>query len=79
MLDNASIHKSNKMKWKTKGLYLQFIPAYCPELNLIERLWKEFKYQWLDQTNFVEDWNELAKAIDHIAKNIGSKYTVNFS
>lgn len=83
VLDNASIHKSNEMKdkiaeWRAKGLHLQFIPAYCPELNLIERLWKEFKYQWLDQTNFFEDWNELAEAVDEIARNIGTKYTVNF-
>jgi len=47
ILDNASIHKAKivkaKMKeWRKKGLLLQFIPAYSPELNLIEILWKTY-------------------------------------
>ena len=45
ILDNASIHTANVVKeqigrWKSKGLLLQFIPAYSPELNKIEILWK---------------------------------------
>lgn len=43
IIDNDCIHRANavieKAKiWTQKGLYLQFIPAYSPELNLIERL-----------------------------------------
>lgn len=43
ILDNASIHKSKAVKskeieWRKKGLFFQFIPAYCPELNKIAAL-----------------------------------------
>ena len=46
ILDNASTHKSALVAsrlagWRSQGLYIQYIPAYCPELNLIECLWKQ--------------------------------------
>ncbi|WP_431733819.1 transposase [Chondrinema litorale] len=31
--------KEKLSEWREKGLYLQFIPAYSPELNKIEILW----------------------------------------
>jgi len=48
-LDNATIHKTKIVQeqakiWRQRGLFLQFIPAYCPELNLIEILWKQLKH-----------------------------------
>lgn len=50
VIDNARIHTSSKFKekmleWKAKGLYLYYLPAYSPELNLIEILWRFIKYQ----------------------------------
>lgn len=83
ILDNATIHKAgkvmeNKAKWEEKGLFLQFIPAYSPELNLIERLWLEFKYRWLDKPNYFDSENSLVDAIDQVVRGIGTKYTVNF-
>jgi len=44
IVDNATFRTSNYIKekckeWKVKEVYLQFIPAYCPELNKIEILW----------------------------------------
>ena len=49
LLDDATPHtsklfQSHQEVWKEKGLYLFFIPPYSPELNLLERLWKEIKY-----------------------------------
>lgn len=46
VLDNASFHKSkvikNAMKvWQSRDLYIVYLPPYSPNLNLIERLWKE--------------------------------------
>jgi len=52
VLDNASIHKSNKIKeniekWEKKGLILFYLPPYSPQLNAIEILWKFVKYNWV--------------------------------
>lgn len=49
ILDNASPHRSVLFEgrlagWRAQGLYTQYIPAYCPELNRIECLWKQLKY-----------------------------------
>lgn len=41
VLDNASIHKSKKVKervedWKKRGLYIFYLPPYSPHLNLLK-------------------------------------------
>jgi transposase len=45
VLDNARYQKANEVcEYATaKGITLSFLPAYCPHLNLIERLWKWLK------------------------------------
>lgn len=83
ILDNATIHKSNlvksKMKeWKQKGLWLQFIPAYCPELNLIELLWKQLKYKWTRKEHY-NSFEQLWTNVCQILKNVGTEYRINFS
>jgi transposase len=47
ILDNAKYHFSKAVQEWLKGsrIKLIFLPAYSPELNLIERLWKIFKKQ----------------------------------
>jgi transposase len=84
ILDNASIHKAKMIRekipeWKSKGLFLQYIPAYSPELNLIERLWEELKYRWLNKPSYFSSTEQLAQQIDDIVRNIGTKYMVNFA
>jgi len=48
--DNAKFHKSEALKeWYTlqkTGLSLEFLPAYSPDFNPIERLWKWFKKEF---------------------------------
>ena len=44
VLDNYSIHKSQKTRQALAGfsrLRLLFLPPYCPDDNLIERLWRD--------------------------------------
>lgn len=48
VLDNASMHRSQEFKdkieyWESKAVFLHFLPAYSPELNLIEILWRKIK------------------------------------
>ncbi len=48
VLDNAGFHKSAKVQaeqpsWETRGVFLRFLPPYCPHLNPIEGLSKRIK------------------------------------
>jgi transposase len=52
IIDNAPIPTSEDFaeeleRWQKEGLYVKFLPPYCPELNLIEILWRKIKYEWL--------------------------------
>ena len=76
ILDNASIHKSNAMKikrkeWEEKGLFLQFLPPYCPELNLIELLWKFLKYYWIDIKAYAS-FSQLKDHVIEILEKVGT-------
>ena len=48
VLDNATSHKSNKVKEyiqkRKKKIELLYLPPYSPELNPIERVWKNLRY-----------------------------------
>jgi len=82
ILDNATIHKARRVKqnhqtWKERGLFLQFIPAYCPELNLIEILWKRLKHSWI-QPNAYESMDNLKESTLEILQTYGSKYSITF-
>ncbi len=62
VLDNASPHTSNLFAeripaWRQQGLLIQYLPAYCPELNYIELLWQKVKYEWLDFEAFLSEQN----------------------
>jgi len=75
VLDNASIHKAKKVRkhfelWQSRGLYIFFLPEYSPQLNLIERLWKELKYRWLKPSDYLSTDN-LFYAVNRICANIG--------
>ena len=83
VLDNASIHCSKmfedkELEWKTKGLEIFRLPTYSPHLNLIEHLWRFMKYEWLD-FDIYDSWSNLVKYVEDVAKNFGTKYTINFS
>lgn len=83
LIDNASVHTSNKFKaqlaaWAKKGLQIKYLPTYSPELNLIEILWRFIKYLWLPFTAY-ESFKSLRKALQNILDGIGEKYCVTFA
>lgn len=48
VLDNAPFHKGKllkeqRAKWEAQGLYLRYLPTYCPQLNPIEGVWRKLK------------------------------------
>lgn len=60
VLDNAQIHRAKAVKakreqWREQGLELEFLPAYSPELNRIEILWKKLKHFWLPFTDMAKE------------------------
>lgn len=83
ILDNASTHTSKLFRsrlaaWRKQGLHIQHIPAYCPELNLIECLWKQIKYHWLNPLDFLTAAS-LQTALEAILAQIGTKYRITFA
>lgn len=83
ILDNAPIHRAKKMQakreeWEQKGLFIFFLPKYCPHLNRIEILWRKIKYEWLHHRHY-KSWNTLTKAVKNMLASFGSDYIIKFS
>jgi transposase len=83
VIDNASVHTSAAFEsyiplWEAKGLFLYFLPPYCPELNLIEIIWRMIKHHWLP-LNAYESFQSLMKELHKVLSQVGSKYVVDFA
>lgn len=83
VLDNASVHRAacvqaRQADWATRGLCLQFLPAYCPELNKIELLWHRCKHYWLTPADY-ESNESLLERITQLLPQVGKEYTVTFA
>lgn len=83
IIDNAAQHTANIFKaqladWEKRGLFIKYLPAYSPELNLIEILWRFIKYTWLPLSAYI-DFASLKKAVESILENIGTKYLITFA
>ncbi|HXH70051.1 MAG TPA: IS630 family transposase [Pyrinomonadaceae bacterium] len=82
VLDNARIRRSRLVrsklaKWEEKNLYIFFLPTYSPHLNLIERLWRKMKYEWLKPEAYAS-FEKLTAAVKKILNEIGSQYKIKF-
>ena len=83
VVDHAPIHTSDDFedeleRWQKDDLYVQFLPPYCPELNLIEILWRTIKYEWLPLAAY-QNFKTLTAALFAVLKGIGSKYRITFA
>lgn len=65
ILDNASYQRSYQVqhKAKTLGIDLIYLPPYCPNLNLIERLWRYFKKRII-KNKYYADYSCFEKAVE---------------
>ena len=79
VLDNVSIHKSNKVKETTTKyhprIHLVFLPTRSPELNLIEVRWMWMQRQAINNSTFANE-QDIGKAvsdwtIDYNKKHVG--------
>lgn len=83
VIDNAPMHRSAAFEarikqWQEDGMYLLFLPPYCPELNLIEILWRKLKYEWLPLSAY-ESFKQLSETLEDTLKEVGTKYLLSFA
>jgi transposase len=83
VIDRAPVHTSHAFQarlteWEDCGLYVYLLPAYSPELNLIEILWRKIKYEWLPFDAY-DSYQDLLRALSNVLKGVGSKYQINFA
>jgi len=73
------VQVKQKLKdWQKRNLYMQFLPAYCSELNLIEHLWRMIKHEWLPLWAY-QSAQTLTQQVLVIMQNMGSKYRITFT
>jgi len=83
LIDNAPIHTSEEFeeeleRWQQADLYVKYLPAYSPELNLIEILWRKIKYEWLPLDAY-QSFKTMTEALFEVIRGIGSKYRITFA
>lgn len=82
ILDNAPVHTSRiflakREAWLLDGICLHFLPAYSPELNLIEILWRKIKYEWLPLDAY-KSYKDRKEQVLAILAAFGKKHTITF-
>jgi len=82
VLDNASIHhgisEATRQRWLLEHkVILFYLPAYSPELNMIEIVWRQLKYRWRRAVTWTRDTIDTALA--ELLRAYGSEFQTNFS
>ena len=80
VMDNARYQRCTLVMdfAETNSIELLFLPAYSPNLNLIERLWKFVKKTCL-YSKYYADFSSFKSAIDDCLANLNSKYKSDIS
>jgi transposase len=78
VLDNARYQKCQSVADKAKelGIELLYLPAYSPNLNLIERLWRFVKKQVLYSTHY-DNFNAFRNSINSCISDLGIRFKAN--
>jgi transposase len=82
VLDNATMHHhidSDKLdEWLVEHrLILLHLPPYCPELNLIEILWKHAKYHWRRFLTWSKQ--QLRDEVTKLMESVGHQFKICFT
>lgn len=61
--DNAGYYKAPEVKWFAENLAIKliYLPAYSPNLNLMERIWKFYKRKVL-YNRYYEEFADMIRA-----------------
>ena len=83
VLDNASAHKARRLSqcidcWQHRGLFLFYLPPYCPHLNIIERYWKELKEGCIRPEDY-QSADTLFYSVDRALAATGQQIKINFA
>ncbi len=83
IIDNAPTHTSQEFnenieRWEQRGLTIQPIAPYSPELNIIEIVWRKIKYEWLPFSAY-ESYEKLKKELFNVLACIGTEYKIEFA
>jgi len=75
VLDNARYQKCQSVfdKAAALGIELLYLPAYSPNLNLIERLWRFVKKQALYSTHY-DTFAHFKESIDACLRDLGTRF-----
>lgn len=81
VLDNAAVYKkmvkSCRARWEARGLFVGFLPPYCPQLNIVEILWKKVKYEWLQACDY-DSKETLHERVRQVLAGVGKAFTITF-
>lgn len=82
VVDNASLHKSKKVKarfkeWNERGLYIFYLPPYSPQLNIAETVWRILKGKWISPHDYATKQG-LFQTVENILSKIGTEYMIKF-
>ncbi len=83
VLDNAPVHtakliQERRAAWAARGLYVLYLPRYAPHLNIVERLWRKLKYEWLAPKDY-ETTEGLCYTVRQALAAVGTRLWINFS
>ena len=82
VLDNATVHrkaaKDRGHVWQERGLFVWFLPAYSPHLNIAEVLWRRLKYEWLRPEDYAT-LDALRLAVWAALRAVGDTLNIAFS
>jgi len=72
--DNAGYHCSKNVRSFAEelGIRLHYLPAYSPNLNPIERMWK-IMHEQVTYNRYYEKFSDFTEAISHFFRHIGKK------
>ena len=71
IMDNAKYNRAYEVQSHAESLSItiKYLPPYCPNLNLIERVWKYLKRKMKNQ--YIEKYSDFKKWIEDFCKNFG--------
>ncbi len=75
VLDNARYQRAYAVQQKAAALNIEliYLPPYCPNLNLIERLWRFFKKKIM-KNKYYESFDEFENAVEQFFINFNDNY-----